>query len=142
MKPLKKNTKLEIPIWLAIVLAQIPISDGDEEEEETFIELIVPEFFNTKVINAIKTNSLVLDLHNIQSYMVSIGIKWCDIFKDVELSEILNKLIVERSIEINDLSHNVNNNNNDLLLKFDNFERVLYRLNSQQIKRFNSWLTS
>lgn len=127
---------------MAIVLAQIPISDGDEEEEETFIELIVPEFFNTKVINAIKTNSLVLDLHNIQSYMVSIGIKWCDIFKDVELSEILNKLIVERSIEINDLSHNVNNNNNDLLLKFDNFERVLYRLNSQQIKRFNSWLTS
>lgn len=84
-----KDTKLELPMWIAEVLAVCMTS---EESSTAFIELIQPEAINTKVINAIKTSSTSLDVHSISQHYYALVQKWGELFTDKELVDVVQQV--------------------------------------------------
>ncbi|GME68937.1 unnamed protein product [[Candida] boidinii] len=123
-KKIKKDSILELPIWLAEILAVCAVNsngnenqDNEEDEDEdnnnntqsTFLQLIQPDYFSPKIINAIKADSLSLDLHSLLSNYYKIVIKWGWMFNDEELINVISKMLIQRSCEINDLSCSLTN---------------------------------
>ncbi|CAI5760384.1 unnamed protein product [Candida verbasci] len=136
-KSIKQNTKIELPFWLAEILAISTILNNDE----SFINLIDPDFISTKIINAIKSDSNSIDLHKIIShYYVSIE-KWCKLFNDVELIENSMHLLKQRSFEINNFANNVNKSvGSDFIYTLDEFEKKLYKDSCESNKLMKKWL--
>ncbi|OWB59649.1 hypothetical protein B5S29_g510 [[Candida] boidinii] len=125
-KRIKKDSILELPIWLAEILAVCAVNSNENENENeeedddqdntnnnnsqnTFLQLIQPDYFSPKIINAIKADSLSLDLHSLLSNYYKIVIKWGWMFNDEELINVISKMLVQRSCEINDLSCSLTN---------------------------------
>lgn len=170
-KAISKKSKIQLPIWLARILA---IVGGDSENGEDmdgsmsvdgndmpFVELLQPEFLSAKVINAIKTSPETLDLHSINSHFINIANKWITLFGDKNLSNILNDLLLQRSIELNSHASSVminisnkqgrkrldkdnnfqeNNINTPFLLTMDEFEKHVYKKSHSSYKDTKKWL--
>lgn len=148
-KSISKNTKLELPYWLTKVLATVfGEQEHVDEEPQPFIQLLGPEIFSSKVLNAIKFDECALDVHAISSHFYALGIKWAALFSDMELMEVLNKMILGRAQEINNhassvsldpevLSSNAKAHFHSML---DEFEKVLYRDAHNSYKRSKQWL--
>ncbi|CCD25914.2 DNA replication protein PSF3 NDAI_0G01380 [Naumovozyma dairenensis CBS 421] len=172
-KPISKNAKLDLPIWLARILA---IVGGDanpdtmeDEEPLPFVELLTPDMFSPKVINAIKADPASLDLHAINSYFYSLATKWITLFNDKQLAEVVHNLLLERSQIINkyagsvpvDLFHSstdigsgkktghsshggnssmVRVSNSTFLLTLDEFEKKIYKKSHESYKDTKRWM--
>lgn len=116
-KPIRKNTKLSLPLWLARVLAIVGADSQEQEdmdpnaEEEdggdAFVELLTPDMFSNKVINAIKTDPKSLDLHAINPYFLDMALKWIALYSDKDLGEIVYELLLERAQQINNYASSV-----------------------------------
>lgn len=139
-KDIEKNTKVELPLWLAEVLA---ICELSEESQSSFIDLSQPEFLNQKVINAIKANPLSVDLHSILSNYYRLSEKWAAMFSDSELIEIVLTMLKERAFEINNYACNANKQtNSNFLYSLDEFEKKLYKTTAVSNKQMRNWLKS
>lgn len=112
-KPIKANAKLMLPYWLAHILAVVDsgsIDDNnnenrmDDERSVPFIEMSTPESFSQKVTNAIKTDPVSLDLHSINPHFYELALKWCGLYSDKNLSEIVSHLLIQRAQEINNFA--------------------------------------
>lgn len=153
-KAIEKSSKLELPLWLARILA---IVGGENEEsfegEETqpFVELLRPELFSPKVINAIKASPSNLDLHSINSHFYSLAIKWISLFGDEELTSVVNGMVMERSLEMNSHASSVNmhsmgldsqsaNVGSPFMLTMDESEKEIYRRAHDSYKRTKRWM--
>lgn len=172
-QPIRSGTKLKLPFWLCNTLATMTgtvthYEDMEtEESDRAYVELIIPEFFNRKVINAIKSDPNAIDLHSINPYFYSMAKKWIELFYDKDLAEIANDTLLQRSILIHnhsssinidnrlgflqnsttetDTNKNSNNNNNStsnhmFLLKLDEFEKEVYRNSHSSYKDMKKWL--
>lgn len=111
-KPIKANAKLMLPYWLAHILAVVdsgPIGGNDdrmdEERSVPFLEMTAPESFSQKVTNAIKTDPVSLDLHSINPHFYELALKWCALYADKDLAEIVSNLLIQRSQEINNFAY-------------------------------------
>ncbi|ODV60099.1 DNA replication protein PSF3 ASCRUDRAFT_76610 [Ascoidea rubescens DSM 1968] len=117
---------------------------GESNEEKTFVELIQPECFNLKVINAIKTNPVNCDLHSICSNYYKLTEK----LGDEELIKIVQEMLKERCILINDYatSSKGNNFNNDAVFNFlhglDEAEKRIYKATYESHKDTKKWFAS
>lgn len=139
-KAIEKNTKIELPLWLAEVLA---ICELSEESQSTFIDLSQPDFLNAKVINAIKANPLSIDLHSILTNYYRLSEKWAAMFSDEELIEVVLTMLKERAFEINNFACNTNKqSNNNFIYSLDEFEKKLYKATSVSNKQMRNWIKS
>ncbi|AJU02086.1 CDN_1a_G0047380.mRNA.1.CDS.1 [Saccharomyces cerevisiae] len=154
-RPITKNTKLNLPLWLARILA---IVGGDEalidEEPVPFVELLPPEMFSTKVMNAIKTDPVALDLHSINSHFFSLAIKWITLFSEKELANVVSELLLQRaqelnhhasslSIDVNSAGKNSANTNiatSTFLLKLEEMEKEIYKKSHESYKDTKRWM--
>ena len=156
-RPITKNTKLNLPLWLARILA---IVGGDEvlvdEDPVPFVELLPPDMFSTKVVNAIKTDPVALDLHSINSHFFSLAIKWITLFSEKELANVVSELLLQRAQELNhhasslsiDLNAdsaaknptNTNIATSTFLLKLDEMEKDIYRKSHESYKETKKWM--
>lgn len=169
------NTQLKLPLWLARVLAIIDASstpDNDFENSEIFnneqsftpfLNMLTPETFTNKVINAIKTDPISLDLHSINPYFYDLAIKWIELFSDNELADIVSNLLLQRSQVINahansiTISYSNNNNNNNhtnantngnttnnnhtlFTLTLDEFEKKIFKEANESYKDTKRWM--
>ncbi|SCV14007.1 DNA replication complex GINS protein PSF3 [Nakaseomyces glabratus] len=100
-KPIRKNTKLSLPLWLARVLA---IVGADSQEQEDMDPNTEEE---DGVINAIKTDPKSLDLHAINPYFLDMALKWIALYSDKDLGEIVYELLLERAQQINNYASSV-----------------------------------
>ncbi|ODQ78046.1 hypothetical protein BABINDRAFT_40402 [Babjeviella inositovora NRRL Y-12698] len=139
-QPLDANTKLNLPLWLSSVLA---ICEVSQDSQTTFLDLIHPEFFNNKVINAIRANAVNIDLHSILPNYYKLCEKWCVMFSDVELIEVVSQMLKERSNEINDYGQNPKQISsmagNKFLYSLDEFEKRLYKISTESHKLSKEW---
>ncbi|RCK65368.1 DNA replication complex GINS protein PSF3 [Candida viswanathii] len=136
-KPIHEDTKIELPLWLAKVLATLTI---DEESNQSFIDLKDPEFINTKVMNAIKTDPASIDLHTLAPYYYAMVLKWGSMYSDEKLIENVMNCLKSRSLEIYNFSNNANKTlNNEFLYSLDEFEKVLFKLTSEGNKLMRQW---
>lgn len=156
-RPITKNTKLNLPLWLARILA---IVGGDEalvdEEPVPFVELLPPDMFSNKVMNAIKTDPVALDLHSINSHFFSLAIKWITLFSEKELANVVSELLLQRAQELNhhasslavDINAdsagkstaNTNIATSTFLLKLDEMEKDIYKKSHESYKDTKRWV--
>ncbi|AMD21082.1 HEL199Wp [Eremothecium sinecaudum] len=149
-KPIHKNAKVELPFWLGNVLAIVPGDHEHEDEEpQPFVQLLAPEIFSNRVINAIKANPRGLDIHSINGHFYALAVKWATLFSDAELVQVLSDMILERAQEINSHASSVSLDPDLMLsdttarfqLTLDEFEKNLYRVTHDSYKRAKLWLT-
>lgn len=153
-------------MWLARILA---IIDGDtnegelnqDEESVPFVELLTPDMFSPKVINAIKADPTSLDLHAINSYFYALALKWISLFSDREFADIVTTLLLERSQAINNHASSVsvefkssldsvrgtqvtagasNAAASMFLLTLDEFEKKVYKKSHESYKETKKWM--
>lgn len=136
-RPIQKSTKVELPLWLAEVLATsaIPLNP-----DETFVELLDPEFIGPKVMNAIKADPRTVNLHAIKSNYYLLAKRWARMFQDVELTETLMMMLKERAVEIDNFATNsMKQVNAEFLLSLDEFEKTLYRKTYESKREMREW---
>lgn len=165
------NTQLKLPLWLARVLAIIDASSASddignadifntEQQFTPFLNMLTPETFTNKVINAIKTDPISLDLHSINPYFYALAIKWIELFSDKDLAEIVSDLLLQRSQVINahansiTISYNnnsnstnstgnnntTNNNHAQFTLTLDEFEKKIFKEANDSYKDIKKWI--
>ncbi|KAI5956078.1 PSF3 [Candida theae] len=137
-KPIQQNTKLELPFWLAEILAVLEVQNSDS----SFISLIDPDFINDKVLNAIKSDALSLDLHKLSGQYYSMIEKWGKLFTEPRLIEQIMEMLKVRSFEINNYASNIHSKhfNTEFIYTLDEFEKKLFRDTSESNKLMRQWL--
>lgn len=137
-KSMKKDTKLELPLWLAEVLATCVISD---DSQQSFVELLEPDFINPKVLNAIKADPVSVDLHQILPNFYKLVEKWCEMFSDADIAEVAMATLKERAFEINNYAGNANKQvTNNFLHSLDEYERQLFKVTMESNKQMRHWM--
>ncbi|SCU84168.1 LADA_0D00232g1_1 [Lachancea dasiensis] len=147
-KEIRKNAKVELPLWLARILAIVGGDAGlNDEDALPFVELMQPEMFSPKVLNAIKSGPVTLDVHSINSHFYALAIKWATLFNDRDLIEVLNYMLLERCQEINNHASSVQLENvgrggsqGTFMLTLDEFEKVLYKDSHESCKDTKKWV--
>jgi GINS complex subunit 3 len=120
---LKENTKLELALWLAELLA---ISGITPDSNKSFLSLLQPTMFSNKVVNALKTDAVNVDLHAQSSVFFAMAERWLSLFGDHDLTEVMVETVQRRSAEISDFAHTPRGtagDSGDFLLKLESFER-------------------
>lgn len=139
-KPLAKGTKLELPAWLAVVLAT---SELFLESDASFLNLEEPDFISSKVLNAIKADPRSVDLHSIMSNYYTLIEKWAGIYSDAALAEIAMAMLKERALEIDNYASNTSKHvNSPFLYSLDEFEKRLYRATYESKKQMREWINN
>ncbi|CAR24609.1 DNA replication protein PSF3 [Lachancea thermotolerans CBS 6340] len=142
---IKKNAKVELPLWLARILA---IVGGDEEADPDsegalpFVELLAPEILSSRVMNAIKSSPVALDVHSINAHFYALAVKWATLFDDRELVRVLNYMLLERTREIHNhaASGTLGGAPSTFMLTLDEFEKKLYRDTHSGCKETRHWI--
>lgn len=136
-KSIAKDTKLDLPMWLAAVLAVCAIS---EDSEESFIDLLEPDFISPRVMNAIKADAKLVDLHSIMGHYYKMAEKWSRMFNDAELAQTVMAMLKDRALEIDNYASNASKHvNSTFLYSLDEFERSLYRSIYESKRQMRAW---
>lgn len=135
----KAGTKLELPFWIAEVLAMSPSSPNSDE---AFLDLLQPDALQKRVINAIKANPVSLDVHSISPHFYALVEKWCLLFGDKELSTVAQAMLKERSDEINNFAQNTRGTHQEsgFLFSLDEYEKQLYKASHESYKELKKWM--
>lgn len=146
-RPIQKNARLNLPLWLARILAIVGGSEDEEDPEEAvpFVELLPPEIFSTKVINAIKADPVTIDLHSISSHFLTLSLKWISLFGEEDLASICSSMILSRALEINAHASSINvvsaiDIASLFLLTLDESEKKLYRRSHESYREHKKWI--
>lgn len=143
---IKENDKVELPLWLAEILAICAVQ-GEEAEDndngpQAFIRLVEPEFFSKQFLNFIKTDPLQINLAP-YAYYYKIVAKWSYMFNDTELVNLISRTYVDRVSEINDLSFKTNDqfsgDNQEFLNGLENTEKDLFKISHLSYKNMKNW---
>lgn len=136
---IKKNNIFNLPLWLAEILASCELLEGSSE---SFVDLVDPQFLDHKSINAFKTSAVSVDLQKISPNYFKLVEKWCSLFENPEIVDVVMKLFKERALLINNFSNSINHSNNTFLHTLDGFEKNMYRLVLESSFQIKQWLES
>lgn len=150
-KAINKNAKIELPFWLAKILAIVGVEhDLTDEAPLPFLELLPPDLFGPKVINAIKSDATSLDVHSINVHFYSLAIKWASLFNDREIANITSGMLLERCQEINNYAVSGSSDDQQMayypesvssfLLTLDEFEKLLYTRTKRSSMEMKNWI--
>lgn len=135
-KAIQKDTKIELPLWLAEILA---ICELLEESQQSFIDLLQPDFISPKVINAIKTSPTSVDLHAILPYYYRLTEKWASMFSDSELATVVSDTLKRRSLEIYNHANSATKQLN-FIYSLDEYEKEVFKKTSESSRSMRQWL--
>ncbi|PSK39625.1 hypothetical protein C7M61_001425 [Candidozyma pseudohaemuli] len=136
-RPLQKDTKVELPMWLAKLLA---MSELLAQSDLSFVEMLTPDFISTKVLNAIRADPKSVDLHSLKASYYKLAEQWIYIFSDHQVAEIVMELLKLRALEIDNFASNTNKHvNSSFLLSLDEFEKKLYKVTAESKRQNRQW---
>lgn len=136
-KPVSKGASVELPLWLAQVLATCPVL---ETLDESFVELLEPDFISDKVQNAIHADPKSLDLHSLMANYYKLVEKWAAMFGDTQLVEVVMTMLRERAVEIHNYASNTNKHiNADFVHSLDEFEKHLFKAAAESRRQMREW---
>lgn len=136
-RPLAKDTKVELPMWLAKLLA---MSELLALSDLSFIELLTPGFISSKVLNAIHADPKSVDLHSLKASYYKLAEQWIYIFSDRQVAEVVMQLLKARALEIDNFASNTNKHvNSSFLLSLDEFEKTLFKVTAQSKRQMREW---
>ena len=82
---IKEGTKIELPLWLASMLAISQSRSGD-----TTLHMDPPKALNQRVQNALKASPKSLDLRAQAQHFYALGCRMLEIFDDEDLAYVLD----------------------------------------------------
>lgn len=136
-RPLMKDTKVELPMWLAKLLAT---SELLSESDLSFVEMLTPDFVSAKVLNAIRAEPKSVDLHSLKANYYKLAEQWIHIFSDQQVAEIVMELLKQRALEIDNFASNTTKHvNSSFLLSLDEFEKKLYKATAESKRQARNW---
>ncbi|KAK8215362.1 DNA replication protein [Zalaria obscura] len=98
---MKKGTKVELPLWLAEMLAvSQPAGAG------SLATLDLPTALSQRVMNALKADPKTVDLRAQAQHFYNIGARMLELFEEEDMVEILTDTFKQRAAEIADQAHN------------------------------------
>lgn len=136
-KAVEEGTKLELPLWLASTLATCGLL---ENSDQSFVDLLEPDFISAKVLNAIRADPRSVDLHSFMGNYYAVVQKWVALFGDTQLAQTVINMFKERALEIDNYASNSNKLvNSTFLLSLDEWEKKLFRETSDSKKDMKLW---
>ncbi|KAI5795741.1 hypothetical protein EDC01DRAFT_63160 [Geopyxis carbonaria] len=136
---LKKGTRLQIPIWLAEMLAGATALGF----RENIVSVSTPMALSPRVLNALKADPRHVELRQFATNFYGLGEKFLELFDDESIREVLIATYKLRAAEIADLAHNpqgaISGEAGKFLGGLDEQERALFRISHEStkaIKRF------
>lgn len=130
-----KDTRLDLPLWLAGPLASTRVSPGSDD---AFVVLEEPQAFTADTLNALKSGPASADLREQSPVFTHLGLYWLDLFQSEELSRVLYETIQARAAEILDAAVAQRGMSPSL----DEYERQLYKASSATVRDLKKWQRS
>lgn len=85
MTQIKQGTKIELPLWLAEMLAVSQSQSG-----ASTLHLDLPKALSNRVQNALKADPKSLDLRQQAMHFYALGCRMLELFEEEELGEVLD----------------------------------------------------
>lgn len=136
---IEKGLVVNLPMWLALVLAVCEVSEG---LADTFVELVPPECFGPKVLNAVRALPVAVDLHAVMPHYYRMAQRWSAMFGDEELVGVVVDMLRERAWVLNDYGQNGGRDGEAgrFVAGMDEWEKEMWRVVSGGYKRTREYL--
>ncbi|KAI9841622.1 MAG: DNA replication protein [Thelocarpon superellum] len=135
---LKRGSKVELPIWLAEMLAV-----GQRMGTSPLVTLDLPSALSQRVMNALQADPRTVDLRSLATHFYSLGARMLELFEEEEMGDILSDTFKARAAEIADHAHNPRGalgEGADFLRGLDETERQLFRAAHDSAKAMRTWM--
>ncbi|SZF04753.1 unnamed protein product [Blumeria hordei] len=143
---LKSSTRVELPLWLAEMLAVSSISTT-----KTLVTLDLPQCLAPRVMNALKADPISVDIRTLAPNFYGLGARVLELFEEEEVCDILMQTWRARAAVINDHASNTGTNRRhgiggvgsggaEFLRSLDEAERELFRASHDSMKRVGQWM--
>ncbi|EGP88746.1 unnamed protein product [Zymoseptoria tritici ST99CH_3D1] len=133
-----KGTKLELPLWIAEMLAVSKPADT------ALATLDMPAPLGHRVLNALRADPKSVDVRAQAQWFYGLGERMLELFEDEEVAEVLNDTFKQRSLEIADKAQNTRNvqqgSDNEFMSGLDETERQLFRAAHDGSHAVRKWL--
>ena len=83
---LKAGTKIDLPLWLGVMLA---VSNNNNPNSEPLVTLDFPAPLQSRVVNALKADPRTVDLRAQSQSFYGLGARILELFEDEEMVDVL-----------------------------------------------------
>ncbi|KAI9499443.1 hypothetical protein BDB00DRAFT_866322 [Zychaea mexicana] len=129
------NSRVELPFWIAKMLAQYRLPDGG-----SIVTIELPRAYGTRVRNALDASPTSIDFRQISPYFYQFGTKLYGLIIDNELPATLENTFKIRLKEIMNLSLTGSTNvGQDFLQKLDETEKELFKAGQESTAELRKW---
>jgi GINS complex subunit 3 len=147
-QPLKAGTQLNLPLWLAEMLAIA--NTGPSDESTAPITLNLPSALSNEVVQALKADPRAVPLRDQSAHFFGLGTRMLDLFEDGQLSAVLRKTFVTRAADVglharkagDEGAGGVIGSGEEFLRGLDEWERALFRKSHTGVKASKEWMAS
>ncbi|CCX33030.1 Similar to DNA replication complex GINS protein psf3; acc. no. Q4WQ54 [Pyronema omphalodes CBS 100304] len=137
---IKAGTRIQLPLWLAEMLA---VSQRLGTLENV-ISLDIPEALAPRVQNALKADPKTVELRSLATHFYGLGERVLGLFEEEELCDVLINTYKQRTAEISDLAHNpqgaLGGDAGAFLRGLDEEERQLFRVAHDSYKDMKAFM--
>ncbi len=96
---LKSGTRVQLPLWLAEMLAIANAGDTDDQDK-SFVAFDLPKALGNDVVQALKADPRAVPLRDQSAHFYSLATHMMDLSEEPELGPVLLKTFVTRATEI------------------------------------------
>jgi GINS complex subunit 3 len=143
---LKRGTHIDLPLWLAEMLAV-----SSPSSSKTLVTLDLPPSLVPRVMNALKADPKSVDLRALAQHFFGLGARMLELFEEEEVCEVLMESWRVRAAEISDHASNAGTGNRgggggvggegvEFLRGLDESERSLFRAAHDSSKAMRVWM--
>ncbi|KAK9233934.1 hypothetical protein V1525DRAFT_414753 [Lipomyces kononenkoae] len=140
---IKQGARIELPLWLAEMLAIGGISD---ELPTGFITVSTPAPFNNKVLNALSADPGSVDLRGQSMQFYKFAERWLAMTGDNALLDTIMDTFKARAAIVHDYAHNTRSalmtDRSEFLGTLDDTEIKLFKVAQEASKDLKRWTTT
>lgn len=139
---LKPGTELNLPLWLAEMLALASSSSG--EESRAPLTLNLPPCLSEAVVAALRADPRAVPLRDQSVHLYGVGVRMLDLFDESELAAVLRRTFVVRAADVGLHARKADEGGlggqqEEFLRGLDEWERALFRRAHDGIKNTKEW---
>ncbi|KAL5606938.1 hypothetical protein BROUX41_003313 [Berkeleyomyces rouxiae] len=145
-EPLKAGTQLNLPIWLAQMLAASTTVNG-----ESAVTMALPEALSHELVQALKADPRAVAVRERAANFYNLAERMLDLFDDVPLAAVVRYSWIMRAAEIAVLARRTGEEGNaavgnsgplgeEFLRGLDEWERKLFRVAHEARKDTKEWM--
>ena len=149
---LKAGTTVQLPLWLAEMLALANTGASTSQDSNAFVSLTLPPALSSAVVQALKADPRAVTLRDQSPHFYSLGTRMLDLFEERELGHVLRTTFVTRATDVvmharkagsgMDDGLGVGAQGEEFLRGLDEWERTLFRRAHDGAKERREWMVN